>query len=68
MLRKISIMLQRNIAILDVLTKQKCITIVDIYLHVKLLGGFFFSFDIHYREPSVERLNYHLEGEQSVMY
>lgn len=27
-----------------------------------------FSFDIHYREPSVERLNYHLEGEQSVMY
>ena len=27
-----------------------------------------YAFDIHYREPSVERLSYHLEGEQSIMY
>lgn len=27
-----------------------------------------FSFDIHFREPSVERLNYHLENEQSIVY
>ena len=27
-----------------------------------------FAFDIHYREPLVERLNYHLENEQSVLY
>jgi len=27
-----------------------------------------YSFDIHFREPSVERLNYHLENEQSVTY
>ncbi|AES63417.2 AT hook motif protein, putative [Medicago truncatula] len=27
-----------------------------------------FSFDINYREPSVERLNYHLENEHSVLY
>ncbi|XP_074296486.1 uncharacterized protein LOC141626705 [Silene latifolia] len=27
-----------------------------------------FGFDIHYRTPSVERLNFHLPGEQSVVY
>jgi len=27
-----------------------------------------FAFDIHHREPSVERLNYHLENEQSILY
>jgi len=27
-----------------------------------------FSFDINYREPSVERLNFHLEGEEPVVY
>ena len=27
-----------------------------------------YSFDIHFREPSVERLNYHLENEQSLIY
>lgn len=27
-----------------------------------------YAFDVHYREPSVERLNYHLEGEQSIVY
>lgn len=27
-----------------------------------------FSFDINYREPSVERLNFHLEGEEPVVF
>jgi hypothetical protein len=27
-----------------------------------------FSFDVHYREPSVERLSFHLEDEQTVVY
>jgi hypothetical protein len=27
-----------------------------------------FSFDIHYREPSVERLNYHLEDEHTILF
>jgi hypothetical protein len=27
-----------------------------------------FAFDVNYREPSVERLDFHLEGEQSVVY
>jgi hypothetical protein len=27
-----------------------------------------FSFDINYREPYVERLNFHLEGEEPVVY
>ena len=28
----------------------------------------FFSFDINYREPSVERLSFHLEGEEPVVF
>jgi len=27
-----------------------------------------YSFDIHYREPSLERLNYHLENDHSIVY
>lgn len=26
------------------------------------------SFDIHYRTPSVQRLSYHLPGEQSIIF
>lgn len=48
-------------------TKSKCITIADTFPHVKLHGGFF-SFDINYREPSVERLSFHLEGEEPVVF
>jgi hypothetical protein len=27
-----------------------------------------FQFEIHYREPAIERLNFHLENEQQVMF
>ncbi|XP_076937457.1 uncharacterized protein LOC143605111 [Bidens hawaiensis] len=39
----------------------------DTYLHVKHHGGFF-SYDIHYRTPSVIRLPFHLPGQQQVIY
>jgi len=50
-----------------------CVDEIKIYYDCRYLSACeatwrIFSFDIHFREPSVERLNYHLEGEQSVMY
>jgi len=49
-----------------VVTKLKC-TIVGIYLHVRQFQGFF-SFDINYKDPSVERLSFHLEGEDPIIF
>ena len=54
-------------------TKSGCVDEIKMYYDCRYLSACeaawrIFSFDIHYIEPSVERLNYHLEGEQSVMY
>ncbi|XP_076909124.1 uncharacterized protein LOC143566262 [Bidens hawaiensis] len=47
--------------------KSKTTIAADTYLHVKHHGGFF-SYDIHYRTPSVIRLPFHLPGQQQVIY
>ncbi|XP_076934536.1 uncharacterized protein LOC143600866 [Bidens hawaiensis] len=57
----------KKITIKKTLMKSKATIVVDIYLHVKHHGGFF-SYDIHYRTPSVIRLPFHLPGQQQVIY
>lgn len=52
---------------------SKCLDEIKMYYDCRYLSACeaawrIFSFDIHYREPSVERLNYHLEGEHTVLY
>ena len=50
-----------------------CVDEIKLYYDCRYLSAceaawWIFSFDINYREPSVERLTFHLENEQSVIY
>lgn len=53
--------------------RSECFDEIKMYYDYRYLSACeaawrIYAFDIHYREPSVERLNYHLEGEQSIVY
>jgi len=54
-------------------SKSQCVDEIKLYYDCRYLSACeaawrIFSFDINYREPSVERLTFHLENEQSVLY
>ena len=53
-------------------TGNECYDEIKMYYDCRYLSACeavwrIFSFDINYREPSVERLNFHLEGEEPVV-
>jgi len=53
--------------------KADCYDEIKVYYDCRYLSACeaawrIYSFDIHFREPSVERLNYHLENEHSITY
>jgi len=57
----------------DQRNQSGCVDEIKLYYDCRYLSACkaawrIFSFDINYREPSVERLSFHLENEQSVIY
>ena len=54
-------------------TGNECYDEIKMYYDCRYLSACeavwrIFSFDINYREPSVERLNFHLEGEEPIVF
>jgi len=54
-------------------SRDECHDEIKMYYNCRYLSACeavwrFFSIDINYREPSVERLNFHLEGEEPIIF